>query len=41
MPRGKLVPIAENWSERIRNAPPRGLAADKVLAEVKALQIGV
>jgi hypothetical protein len=41
MPRGKLVAIAENRSERIWNAPPCGLAADKVVAEVKALQIGV
>jgi hypothetical protein len=41
MPRGKLIPIAENRSERIRNAPPCGLAADKVVPEGKALQPGV
>ena len=40
MPRGKLVAIAENRSERIRNAPPCGLAADKV-RDVRALQPGM
>jgi hypothetical protein len=41
MPRGKLIPIAENRSERIRNPPPSGLAADKVIAEVEPLELGV
>ena len=41
MPRGKLVPIAKDRSERIWNAPPCSLSADKVVPEVKALQPGV
>ena len=41
MPRDKLIPIAENRSECIRNASPSGLAADKVIAEVELLEPGV
>jgi len=41
MPRGKLVPIAKDRSERIRNAPPCSLSADKVVPEIEALQPGV